>query len=122
GFGNGGIVLTDVSGGYDEARAVAIDSDGRIVVAGVSGTGSNRNFSIARYNIDGVLDRTFGAGGTVMTDFSDGGDVAWTLVIQPDGRILVAGEGNGDFALARYDSHGALDIAFGVGGKVTTDF
>ena len=101
-FGNGGIVLTDVSGGYDEARAIAIDPDGRIIVAGVSGTGSGRNFAIARYNADGALDRTFGAGGTVMTDFSGGSDVVWALAIQPDGKILAAGEANGDFALARY--------------------
>jgi beta-propeller uncharacterized protein DUF5122 len=59
GFGNGGRVITDISGRYDEARALAIQPDGRIVAAGVTCTGSSEDFT-ARYNTDGALDRTFG--------------------------------------------------------------
>ena len=121
-FGLGGRVTTDVSGSYDEARALAIEPDGQLVVAGVSGTGPSRDFALVRYNMDGSLDQTFGAGGKVNTDFSGGSDAAWALVIQkPDGKIVVAGESSGDFALARYEPDGTLDSQFGAGGRITID-
>jgi uncharacterized delta-60 repeat protein len=122
GFGIGGKVVTDVSGRYDEARAVALEPDGQIVAAGVAGTGSGRDFVLARYNADGALDRAFGDGGSVITDVSGGSDVAWAVATQSDGKIVVAGDGSHDFALVRYNADGTLDSHFGVGGKVTTDF
>jgi len=122
GFGNGGRVVTDVSGRYDEARALAIQPDGRIVAAGVTGTGSNEDFALARYNTDGALDRTFGVGGTVITDVSRGSDAVWAVAIQSDGKIVAAGVASGDFALARYNADGTLDPHFGNGGTITTDF
>src|SRR4029453_14887797 len=84
-------------------------------------------------NIDGTLDRSFGAGGKVSTDFGllqQGYSfaLAHSLALQPDGRIVVAGEATfgtfnaqADFALARYNSDGTLDSSFGTGGKVTTN-
>ena len=122
GFGNGGRVVTDISGRYDEARAVVIQPDGRIVAAGVAGTGSNEDFALARYNTDGALDRTFGVGGTVITDVSHGSDAVWAVAIQGDGKIVAAGVASGDFALARYNVDGTLDTQFGNGGTITTDF
>ena len=122
GFGNGGRVVTDISGRYDEARALAIQPDGRIVAAGVTGTGSNQDFALARYNTDGALDRTFGVGGTVITDVSRGSDAVWAVAIQSDGKIVAAGVASGDFALARYNADGTLDTQFGNGGTITTDF
>ena len=122
GFGNGGRVVTDISGRYDEARALAIQPDGRIVAAGVTGTGSNEDFALARYNTDGALDRTFGVGGTVITDVSRGSDAVWAVAIQSDGKIVAAGVASGDFALARYNADGTLDPQFGNGGTITTDF
>jgi uncharacterized delta-60 repeat protein len=121
-FGRGGKVVTDVSGRYDEARALVIEPDGQLVVVGVSGTGIDRDFAVARYDTSGTLDRTFGTNGTTITDFSRGSDAAWAVVLQLDGRIVVAGESNGDFALARYSAEGALDTSFGIGGKITADF
>src|SRR5262249_5927712 len=97
-FGLAGKVVTDLSGRYDEIRAVTIQSDGRIVVAGLTGIAPSRDFAVARYNTDGTLDRSFGAGGTVTTDFARGDDVAWALAIQPDGKIVVGGAADGDFA------------------------
>jgi uncharacterized delta-60 repeat protein len=111
-----------VSGRYDEIRAVMIQPDGRIVVAGVTGTAPRRDFALARYNTDGTLDRTFGDGGTVTTDFSGSDDVAWALTAQADGNIVVGGMADGDFALARYNVDGTLDPRFGAGGRVTLDF
>ena len=73
----------------------------------------------------GDLDPSFGNGGTVITSFG-GADVASAVVIQPDGKLVVAGRtniaGNTVFALARYNPNGGLDPAFGTGGLVTTDF
>src|SRR5262245_48886239 len=120
-FGSAGKVLTDVSGGYDELRALAIQPDGRIVAAGVTGTVPNRDFALARYNADGTLDRSFGVNGTVITDFRRGDDTAWALSLQSDGKIIVAGGSDGDFAVARYKANGTLDDRFGDSGKATLD-
>ena len=120
-FGTSGEVTTDF-GGSDSAQAVAIQSDGKIVAAGGTFSFPSGDFALARYNVDGSLDPTFGSGGKVTTDFG-GFDAASAVVIQPDGRIVAAGRsGGGDFALARYNADGSLDPTFGSGGKVTTDF
>jgi uncharacterized delta-60 repeat protein len=71
---------------------------------------------------DGDLDPTFGVGGIVITDFSGGDDYAFTLVLQPDAKIVAAGHTSSGFALARYNSDGSLDTSFGSGGKVVTTF
>ena len=79
---------------------------------------------MARYLPDGSLDRTFGADGKVISDFGWRG--AFALTLQPDGKLVAAGAqdiGNRPaFALGRYLPNGSLDPAFGVGGKVATDF
>lgn len=128
-FGTGGRVTTDFFGSGDDARAIAIQADGRIVAAGGVATGSIRDFALARYNIDGTLDATFGTGGKVTTDFSDFIDEVRDVVIQADGKILAVGETlarssstSFDFALARYNTDGTLDLTFGTKGRVTTDF
>jgi len=113
-----GRVLTDFSSSTDAGYGVALQSDGRIVVAGQTGN----DFALARYNTDGSLDGTFGAGGKVSTDFTGGLDSGRGVAVQSDGRIVVAGYTTLDFALARYNANGALDATFGSGGKVTTDF
>ncbi len=101
---------------------MAIQSDGKIVVAEPYNNGSDLDFAVARYNSDGSLDTSFDGDGKVTTDI-DSGDAALAMVIQSDGKILLAGYGGGYkyFALARYNSDGSLDNTFGTGGKVTTD-
>lgn len=114
-FGTGGEVVTPiVASGGGEAYAVALQTDGKIVVGGSSG--DNRDFVLARYNPDGSLDTGFGASGIVQTAIG----VLRALALQPDGKIVAAG-GSGFFALARYNSDGSLDASFGTGGTVTTD-
>jgi uncharacterized delta-60 repeat protein len=124
-FGSGGLVSTDF-GGWDYAYSVAIQSDGKIVVAGYAPVGGNNNFALARYNSDGTLDGSFGSGGMVITDFGSDNDRASAIAIQSDGKIVAAGftlvDANTDFALARYNSDGSLDTIFGSGGMVITDF
>src|SRR5262249_32253745 len=111
------------------AHAVAVQPDGKIVVAGsatVSGTGGD--FALARYNADGSLDTTFSGDGKVTTDFALGLDQVFGVAIQPDGKIVTAGSAyigtstDRDFALARYNADGSLDTTFSGDGKMTTDF
>lgn len=125
-FGTGGKIVTDFAGGYDFARAVVVQSDGKIIAAGSSGLG---DYGLIRYNSDGTLDSTFGSKGRVTTDFG-GTDTANALAVQSDGKIVVAGQVETeeavdtevDFGLVRYSADGQLDPSFGAGGRVTTDF
>jgi uncharacterized delta-60 repeat protein len=118
GFGGGGTVTTAVTEGGDEATAVAIQPDGKIVVGG-----SNRDrFELVRYEADGTLDPTFGTGGLVTTDVTPAWDVAWDMALLANGKIVLAGYGTPGgpwrpaFALVRYTSEGTLDAGFGDGG------
>lgn len=126
-FGSGGKVTTDL-GGANVAYAIAVQSDGKIVVAGsATGNGTGLDFAVVRYLADGKLDSSFGAGGKVVTSLSDDSDTAYALLIQKDGKIVLGGESNqgssstgSDFALVRYESDGTLDESFGAGGHVLT--
>jgi uncharacterized delta-60 repeat protein/uncharacterized repeat protein (TIGR01451 family) len=120
-FGLAGKVTTDFAGNGDLASAVAIQPDGQIVLAGAA-LGTTQDFALARYKTDGSLDPAFGTGGKVRTDFAGGSDQAYGVVVQPDGRIVAAGGTGSVWELARYNPDGTLDVTFGIGGKVTTDF
>lgn len=116
-FGTDGIAITDFSGSGDYAYAMAIQDDGKIVLAGYAYAGSTNDFALARYNANGTLDNTFDSDGKVMTDFNGGNiEVINAIVIQPDGKIVAAGnswDGNEThFALARYNIDGSLDNSF----------
>jgi uncharacterized delta-60 repeat protein len=131
-FGTGGKVTTAfaLSQGFSQAQAfsVAVQPDGRIIAAGNAFVGGAFDFALARFNSNGTLDTGFGTGGQVMTDFAGANDQADSVAVQPDGKIVVAGQAGPyinrglDFALARYNSNGTLDTSFGTSGKVTTDF
>jgi uncharacterized delta-60 repeat protein len=121
-FDADGKVTTDFFGGVDNGRAVAVQPDGKIVVAGTATNGAGTVFAVARYNADGSPDASFDADGKVTTEFAGANSVARGLALQPDGKIVVAGTAGGDFALVRYNSDGSLDVNFGTGGRVTTDF
>src|SRR5579859_862753 len=108
-FGTGGIAATSVGAAGAQASAIALQPDGRILVAGTAfahGT-SNDEMALARFAPDGQLDTTFGSAGTLSTHVGAGAAAVQSLVLQPDGRILVAGTAfsNGptddDFALVR---------------------
>jgi len=131
-FGNGGIVTTIFpQGSY--AFDVALQPDGKIIAAGTvfvdfnPGDMSNTDFALARYKTDGSVDTTFGNGGTVTSDFFGNEDDAFSILVQPDGKIVAVGSANNatsyyDFAAVRYLSNGTIDTTFGVDGKVSTDF
>lgn len=122
-FGVDGALRTNLGGTYDWAYATAIQPDGKILAAGVSEANGTYDFALARYTSTKDLDPTFGNGGFVLTDFGRSYDWAYSLVLLPKGKILVAGvsdaSGSKDFALARYNPEGTLDTSFGVGGRVT---
>ena len=124
-FGSGGKVSVAVGSSTDYVGAVALQADGKIVVAGGSYNGTNYDIAVARFTAAGVLDNTFGTGGKVISAISGANEGAYGVVIQPDGRIVIAGfsnSGNDRFALVRYLPDGTLDSSFGTGGVVTTHF
>jgi uncharacterized delta-60 repeat protein len=127
-----GSVSTDF-GAQEQANAIALQSDGKIVVAGVTQFGVDSAFAVDRYNANGVIDNTFGGIGRVVTNFvgsdhgGSSGDAAFGVAVQGDGKIVVVGRAETDtglartdIAVARYNTNGTLDATFGTGGKVTT--
>jgi uncharacterized delta-60 repeat protein len=130
-FGSGGTVTTKIGSGTGYgARGVAVQSDGKIVLAGAASFKAGTEFALARYTTSGALDTSFGSKGIVSTQLGSG-DIAYAEVIQPDGKIIAAGTSNqggaghtvpNDFALVRYNSDGSLDTSFGSGGEVLTAF
>jgi uncharacterized delta-60 repeat protein len=126
-FGRSGEVMTRLGLGDAYSFGIAVQSNGRIVLAGYSTTTLDHDFSLVGYTANGTLDSTFGNGGSVTTDFSGAtDDIAYVMMMQSDGKLVVAGR-TGDypqnnFAVARYSSDGQLDQTFGVGGKVVSDF
>src|SRR6185503_5086153 len=117
----------------DQALHLAVQSDGKIVLVGstqsvgVPPSATGQDTALVRYNGDGSLDTTFGAGGIVITPVAPGTgtDAGRAVLAQPDGGILVAGSAffsatGDDFALVRYTATGALDTTFGGGDGIVT--
>ena len=123
-FDGDGKVITPIGSNDDRAFSVAVQSDGKIVVAGLSGDYPNRDFAVVRYNADGSLDTTFDGDGKVVTPVGTGDEWGLSVAMQSDSKIVVAGPShNGsyyDFALVRYNADGSLDTAFDVDGKAIT--
>lgn len=119
-FNFGGIIITDQDQ-FDEIKDIVIQPDGKIVAAGHSGLLNDLRFMVARYNIDGSLDATFGNGGIVITSVFDARVTG--VALQEDGKIVVAGSSAVSFAsrfvVARYYPDGSQDDTFGAGGIVT---
>ena len=117
-----GILNADL-GGNDNCTGVALQTDGKIVVAGSTYQFEdydylNTDMVAARYNTDGTTDHTFGTNGVVVTDLGNN-DEATGVVIQSNGKIVLAGGSNSRFAFVRYTSDGALDSTFSQNGIST---
>ena len=130
-FGVGGVVVTTDAGLDSLGQELIVQSDGKIVVAGLGRPApvAPNQFLVQRYLANGTLDASFGTGGAVLTQFaSPGWDAeAVDLAIQFDEKIVVAGYNedngggggaNGRYAVARYLPNGALDPSFDGDGKV----
>ncbi len=115
-FGTGGEVITPGARGFTDSWSVALQPDGKIIVATTASNGSNYDFALARYTTSGALDTTFGSGGLAFADFGRD-EYAQSVALQPDGSIIVVGythsSGYFAFALARFTSSGILDTTFG---------
>lgn len=126
-FGTNGVVETTIHGSEDVINAIALQPDGKIVVAGTSWSNITAyDIAFARYNTNGTLDNTFGNKGIKTIDIRGTDDkINSALVIQPDGRIVAAGFTQGeisyDFLLIRLNTNGSLDNSFGTNGIKTTD-
>lgn len=122
-FGGTGKIVTAIGSGNDEALSIALQNDGRIVVAGHTMTGANRDFAVVRYLANGGLDPAFNSTGKVTLPIGSAEDLCNSVVVQPDGRIILGGfafvAGNADFALVRLNTNGTLDTTFNATGIVT---
>jgi uncharacterized delta-60 repeat protein len=127
-FGVQGKVTRSNTSNHEWIRGLAIQKDGKIVVAATSVNPSYYwDFAVFRLNSNGSPDLTFAGGSIVLTDFYGNNDIAASVVIQADGRIVVGGTAEvdyntSDFALARYNANGTIDTTFGIHGRVTTRF
>jgi uncharacterized delta-60 repeat protein len=127
-FGVGGKATLNVAGNADFGNTAALQADGKILVAGrvFANGSSSADIGVARVNADGTLDKAFGVAGVARVSFDGGtGDVA-KLVVQPDGKIVIAGSsargGVSCYAMVRLAIDGSLDAAFGTHGQVSTPF
>jgi uncharacterized delta-60 repeat protein len=126
-FNGTGKLVTDIgSSTYDYGRSMAMQADGKLVVAGYSTSGGSDNFALVRYNVDGSLDTTFNGTGKLVTDIgSSTSDNGNSVTVQADGKLVVAGvtsgSGSYEFALVRYNADGSLDTTFNGTGKIVTD-
>ncbi len=131
-FGVNGVVITDIDSSSNFAQSIAIQPDGKIVVAGFTyNSVTGNDYLLLRYNSNGSLDTTFNSTGFVVTAIDSLQDIAKKIVVQPDGKLVVAGYtltyidynqyySYYDFAIVRYNSDGSLDNSFGTNGIVTT--
>ena len=120
-FDGDGLATLDIAGRDDYGRAVALQPDGKVVVAGYTYNGTNYDFALARFNPNGSLDPSFHTTGYTVIDLG-GIEYFYTLAIQPDGKILAAGSkyiiGYDDSAVVRFNPDGSLDTGFGSNGMV----
>ena len=128
-FGTDGKVISLLGPDYaaDEVLGddIALQPDGKIIAVGYKFNNSQYGFAVNRYNTDGTLDASFGAGGRVSTAIRDSSVYFFSVAVQPDGKIIVVGrsylgENASDFSVVRYNPSGSLDNGFGTGGVVTT--
>jgi uncharacterized delta-60 repeat protein len=124
-FGGTGKITTDFHTGSDQLQAIAVQANGQIVAAGTTG-GTVSDMALARYNRNGSLDAGFGNGGKVVVSAAGLASAARGVVIQPDGKIVVAGSagpaGSEQFVVTRFNADGSLDPSFGSGGTTLTGF
>ncbi|MCI5196213.1 MAG: hypothetical protein D3919_08280 [Candidatus Electrothrix sp. AW5] len=124
GFGDNGKVAVNLGSYGDQANAVLVQPDNKILVGGSTSSTADLDFMLFRLLADGSLDSKFNIDGMVSTAVGSNDDEVFALALQQDNKILAAGysstNGNRDFALARYNSDGSLDRDFGLEGLVVT--
>ncbi len=125
-FGTNGVATTSISANEDLAEGIAIDGNGKIIVAGTTDNGSDYDIFVVRFNTDGTLDTSFDNDGKVTKDISAGSDNAKDVIIQSDNKIIVAGSayfssaGKTKVVVLKYKTDGSLDNGFDSDGIVST--
>jgi uncharacterized delta-60 repeat protein len=124
-FGTGGFFTTNFTQNGAADNAIAIQSDGKIIVGGLVPLSSGgTTAALLRLNSNGTLDSSFGTGGIVTSDFSiDGGAIVFGIAIQPNGQIVAAAEGGflDEGSVGRFNTDGSLDTTFGTNGFATSN-
>lgn len=125
-FGDGGIVTRSLGPYNDEAYAMIIQDDGKILTAGFSSSGSDYDFALARFYSDGTIDYSFGTDGYTILNLGDIYELIVGVGLQSDGKIIVGGDthndANYDFIIVRFNTNGLIDSTFGVDGMQSVDF
>ena len=121
-FGHNGVKMVNVAPGADLAFGLAVQADGKPVLAGYASGGGRADWGVVRLHAGGGLDWGFGGDGVVTTAFTPAYEIAASVAMQPDGRILVVGRARGpggtdDLAIVRYGTGGRLDRSFSGNGK-----
>ncbi len=121
-FANGGIYKTQQTTLNYYGMSVKVLEDGKIIVGGRLYDSPNSDEVVWKFNADGTLDSTFGVGGMVTTDLTSQQNLAETMLIQPDGKIVTGGYVSDRFALFRYNTNGTIDTSFGTGGHSIIEY
>jgi uncharacterized delta-60 repeat protein len=126
-FGVAGKQITPVGYDHDSPRAIAVQADGRILVAGGTRNATDYDFLILRYNSNGLLDSTFGTNGIVIQPIGSSDEAIESMLIQNDGKIVIAGYTKTDslpahFIVSRFNNDGSQDSTFGDSGIIHTSF
>lgn len=134
-FGTAGMIVTHVASGYlnDLGAAIAIQSDGKLVVAGTTtDVNNNKNIALFRFTESGDIDNSFGTGGIVQTrfiedDFMPSSDTTLAMTLQTDGKIVVSAVTSYQYTtygigVARYNTDGTLDTTFDTDGLAIIPF
>lgn len=120
-----GSLDSPIGNAHDQIYALKLQADGKIVAAGYGANAANADVAIVRYTSEGALDSSFGTEGKVTTAIGASSERAYSLAIQPDQKMVVAGFYNNGtstaFAILRYNTNGSLDSSFGTNGIVMTD-
>jgi len=122
-FGTNGYAITNVTHNADEGSCVVLQTDGKIILGGVSTVNSTQPFALVRYWPNGKVDSSFGVNGRAVAGFGATNSYLTTIKLQQDGKIVAAGHDDaGNFMLMRFKTNGIVDSAFGVNGRVVTNF
>lgn len=120
-FGNNGTLIIEVGPAKSYGTAVALQEDGKIVIGAYTWDNVTGDFALIRLNEDGSFDNSFGHSGIVIAN-SNRSEVSETMVILDDGKILLGGYSDDNFAVAKFNADGTIDTSFGANGYSITTF
>src|SRR5262249_50282303 len=121
-FGNGGTVAIDFQNEYDFANGLSVDAAGRVVVVGSTYVNDSYDIAAVRLDVNGQLDTTFSEDWKLAIDLGATNALAVSVAHDSTGRVIIAGNQDGNMLLIRLTKAGALDLTFDADGKQAVDF